>query len=75
MAECGLCKDCRWWEQNYRMDHLEEGKKHYYDIGRCDRIYESGALFDVTATGWGEFSSIETNKNFGCIQFAPKEAS
>ena len=65
MAQCGLCKDCKWWS-----------KEHYKssaDTGVCERDEEDGVGYEAVDEYNYYDCFLRTHEDFGCIQFEPKE--
>ena len=72
-AECGFCRDCKWWD-------LEE--KNDGTIGECLAMAFLGVgrplhLTTKAKAGQPEGGTawVRTMADFGCVQFEPKEAS
>lgn len=73
----GQCRDCAHW-QFTRHDALAEytrdrPENQWYLDGICKRIQQS---LTITASGGWEgatIDSVETDANFGCILFSPKD--
>lgn len=61
MAECGLCRDCKWWTPEHRQDWAEQ---HF--PGLCCRCEEGDTKF--YPCGW-DIEGVETMPDFGCVQW------
>ena len=72
MAECGHCKDCKWWEAYTSKWVRESG------WGECCRVQESGQVTLSPSTyenlrGDKLPVTMETKADSGCFQYEPKE--
>lgn len=71
MAECGYCKDCKYFEEKSPMSELD---------GLCllaSKPYPSEASKAIS-WGWGydvERSGLDVAADFGCVEFAAREVT
>lgn len=61
MLECGLCKDCQWWNAPF------PDQKNCW--GDCAKADHEDALF-----GSGDsYVGVSTDEDFGCVQFTARK--
>jgi hypothetical protein len=63
----GRCKDCRYWDKS-------GGPRLDYDAwGECLRVKDRTEWVNIRAVGY-DVQGVVTYPDFGCTEFAPKEA-
>jgi len=68
MTQCGLCKDCKWWD---------ESRTEIESFGFCNHLLpgKNQGIYELVGGSIKEFRPAKTilmEKDFGCIQFEPK---
>jgi hypothetical protein len=67
---CGLCRDCKWWEQYIVSDGAAEYKSEW---GDCTKASNGTGLFFAHEMHSSRTGELQTSNRFGCVQWEARD--